>query len=437
MAVVFLVTGISGLNMIRAQENRHLTLEEAVALGVQNSKSLKFSKARIDEAIAAVQEAKDHRLPDVKVSGSYLRINEPNISMKQKSSGNGGSESTPSVSQLGYGMATVSYPIYSGSRIRYGIESAKFLEMAARLDAENDREEVVLNTVNAFINLYKSSCAVELMQENLQQSRLRDKDFSNLEKNGLLARNELLKAQLQTSNYELALLDAENNHKLANVNMNLLLGLPESQVLLPDSSFTQRQVKISSMEEFEQLALQHRKDLQSLEQKHKAAGLNVKSVHAEMYPTVGLTGGYVAADIPGLLSVTNAVNAGIGVQYSLSSLWKTKAKVHQAQAREEQLNSQQAIVEDQIRLGINKAYQDYLLSQKKIDVYRRAIDQAAENYRITKNKYDNSLVTTTDLLDADVAALQAKLNYAFARADAQAAYHKLLQTAGLTSGNNL
>ncbi|MEI9934985.1 MAG: TolC family protein [Ferruginibacter sp.] len=71
------------------------------------------------------------------------------------------------------------------------------------------------------------------------------------------------------------------------------------------------------------------------------------------------------------------------------------------------------------------------MSQKKIDVYQKAIDQSVENYRITKNKYDNALETTTDLLDADVAELQAKLNYANAKADAVVAYNKLLQTAGL------
>ncbi len=54
-----------------------------------------------------------------------------------------------------------------------------------------------------------------------------------------------------------------------------------------------------------------------------------------------------------------------------------------------------------------------------------------ENYRITKNKYDNSLVTTTELLDADVAQVQSKINYAAAKADAIVAYKKLEQTAGV------
>ena len=43
-------------------------------------------------------------------------------------------------------------------------------------------------------------------------------------------------------------------------------------------------------------------------------------------------------------------------------------------------------------------------------MYEKSILQATENFRITKNKYDNNLVTITDLLEADVSLLQAKLN---------------------------
>ena len=150
-----------------------------------------------------------------------------------------------------------------------------------------------------------------------------------------------------------------------------------------------------------------------------------------MYPSIGLTGGYIAASVPNLLTVYNAVNIGVGVKYSLSSLWKNKSKVEQAKARETQIAANEGILNDNIRYQVNQTYQAYLLSQKKIEVYRKAIAQAEENYKIVKNKYDNALANTTDLLDADVAQLQAKLNYAFSKSDASVAYYKLLQTAGL------
>ena len=69
-----------------------------------------------------------------------------------------------------YGIFNISLPIYAGGKIRYGIESAKYLQQAVMLDAENDKEAVILNTINAYINLYKAAVTVNVVKENLQQS---------------------------------------------------------------------------------------------------------------------------------------------------------------------------------------------------------------------------------------------------------------------------
>ena len=116
--------------------------------------------------------------------------------------------------------------------------------------------------------------------------------------------------------------------------------------------------------------------------------------------------------------------------YSIGSLWKTKAKIQGAEARARQLVASEELLNDNIRLQVNRAYLNWLSSQKKIEVYAKAIDQANENYRIVKNKYNNSLATTSDLLEADVAQLQARLNYTSARADAVVIYNQLLLASG-------
>ncbi len=85
-----------------------------------------------------------------------------------------------------YGMATVSLPIYAGSKIKYGIQAAHFLEEAVKLDAENDREKIILNTINAYANLYKSIAAVRLVKENLNQSQQKIKTFPILKKTACL-----------------------------------------------------------------------------------------------------------------------------------------------------------------------------------------------------------------------------------------------------------
>lgn len=425
-----------------AQESKNLTLDEAIQLSLQNSKQLKLSRAKIDDATATLREARENRLPDIKASGSYLRVNNPNVDLKVKlgggnnsSSGSGsGSEqqqSTVKVDQAAYALVNASLPLFSGLRIHYGIESAKYLSEAAKLDADNDREGVIQNTIAAYSNIYKAKKQVDLVNENLNQAKQRVKDFSNLEQNGIIARNDLLKAQLQESNVELTLLDAQNDYKIANINMDLMLGLPENTEIVPDSSSFQYSPDTKTVSDWEQAALQNRKDIAALGYREKAAFANVRATRGEYYPGLALTGGYIAADIPNLLTITNAVNGGIGLQYNLSSLWKTGAKVAQAKAKVQQVLANEEMLNDQVRIQISQAYQNYLVAEKKIDVYNTAVAQANENYKITTNKYNNNLVTTTDLLEADVAQLQAKLNYAFAQVDAMIAYKKLLQTAGL------
>lgn len=251
----------------------------------------------------------------------------------------------------------------------------------------------------------------------------------------MLARNDLLKAQLQQSNIELSLLDAQNNWELANLNMNLLLGLPEKTELVLDSQIVDLPLTVKSLDEYLQAASTNRKDAAALELRTKAAKSGVKATKGDYFPSLALSGGYIAASVPNFINVYNAIDAGIGVSYNLGSLWKTKAKVQQADARVKQLSLTQSLLSDNIRLQVNQSYLNWLSSQKKIQVYEKAVEQAEENYRIVKNKFNNNLATTTDLLDADVADLQSRLNYVFAKADAVVVYSKLLQAAGLEQQN--
>ena len=431
--ILLIAITVLATNVTSAQDKKFISLKEAVNLSIKSSKQLRVSAAKIEEANAALKESEQRKLPDVAASASYLRLSSANVDLKKQNNNSGGTGNggeTPSISQAAYGILNASLPIYAGGRIRYGIESSRYLAQAAKLDAENDKEDVIENTVEAYINLFKAKTAVDLVNENLAQAEQRVKDLSNLEKNGLLPRNDLLKAELQVSNTELSLLDAQNNWELANLNMNLMLGLPEKTILEPDSSLLQQNFSVKALDDYLQSAHSNRKDIAALDLRKQAAQTGVKATKAEYYPSVQLTGGYIAADIPKLVTITNAVNVGVGVSYNIGSLWKTKAKMQGAEARAKQLMASQELLDDHIRLQVNKTYLTWLSSQKKIEVYTKAIEQANENYRIVKNKFNNSLATTTELLEADVAQLQANLNYIFAKADAVVVYNQLLQAAG-------
>ncbi len=422
-----------------SQEKRQLNLDDAINLSINNSKLLKLNQAKIDEAMASVKAAEDNKLPNASVSGSYLRLGNANVDMKTANNnpGNGGGGSkTPEVSQALYGMLNLSMPLYTGGKIKYGIESAKYLTEAVKLDAEDDKDELIQNTIEAFANLYKANTAVMLMKENLQAAKQRVTDLTNLEKNGLLARNDLLKAELQASNVEQNLLDADNNLQFANLNMNLMLGFPNNtQLVLDTVGIEKRDEGDKVLNDYISEALQSRKDLKAISFRKKAAVNGVKSVNAEKYPGLQVSGGYIAADIPNLITITNAMNIGLGISYNVSSLWKLKSKVQQAEAKVKQVTLNEAMMNDNITLQVSKAYLSLMSSRKKIEVSELAMNQAKENYRIVKNKFDNSLATTTELLDADAAQLQATLGYTLTRADAYVAYNKLLQVSGILASS--
>jgi len=423
----------AGIATFSAQEKKMLTLDEAVQLGIQNSKSLKIDAAKIEEATADLLEAKNRQLPDLKVSASYMYLPfAPNINIKLPGvSAEGG----PKVNQVAFGSANLSLPLYSGGRIKYGIESAKYLVEASKLTTENDKVAIAYNVAQAYNNLFKASQSIKVLEENLTASTKRDETFLKLENNGVIARNDRLKANLQTSNIELQLLEAKNNYNIANINMDLLLGLPETTEIEVDSDYINEMQDVKTVDYYLNTAQLNRKDLQALQQQRKAASLGTKAAKAENLPSIALTGGYVAADVPKFFTMYNAVNVGLGIQYNLSNLWKKNSSLKQSQAREKQLSATDEMLNDNIKLEVNREYQNADYYKQRIAVFEKSSVQANENYRITKNKYDNGLATMTDLLDANAAQITASVGVINAKADAALAYRKLLQTTGTLTNN--
>ena len=417
---------------IQAQERKLLTLNEAVQLGIQNSKNLKVDAAKIEEATANLLEAKNRQLPELTASAAYMRLTNANVDLKfLQESGAVGSGKMSSPNSALIGQANFSMPLYAGGRIKYGIESSKYLVEASKLNAENDQVSIAYNISQAYNNLFKAHQAIKVLEENLTAAVQRDETFLKLENNGVIARNDRLKANLQTSNIELQLLEAKNNYNIANINMDLLLGLPDNTEIEVDPHYIDEVEEVKSLEYYLTQAQENRKDLQVLEQQRKAASLGSKAAKGEELPTIALTGNYFAANVPTYLTLYNGVSFGIGVQYNLANIWKQNSSYKQSVAKEKQLAATNEMLQDNIKLEVNKEYLNTNYSKQRISVFEKSAIQANENYRITKNKYDNGLATMTELLDADAAQISANVGVINAKADATLAYRKLLQTTGI------
>ncbi len=437
-----LLTGAAlALELSGFAQSRVIPLAEAIRLGIGSSSRLQVDSALILQSEAQYDEAWQHALPDASVSAQQLFLNSPTVNLQtttRQSSDTSTTQrsSTPQVSRVFFLNASASLPLFAGGQIRYGRERAKLLREAACLSAGSDRSAVAYNVAQAYNNLSKATDAIAVIEEDLRAARARDSNFLQLENNGAIPRNDRLKAALQTSNIELQLLEAQSNYSLAQSTLNLLLGLLETTDIQIDRAYTSIQIPAGSYEDYLQQAVANRQDLKALSLQEKAATFGIKSAKAGYLPTLAATGGYVYLDVPNLITVTNALNGGVALKYSLSSLWKTKSAIHLAQAQRMQVEANSRALSDAIRLQVNQDYQMQVLAQRKIAVYQKAEQQAEENARIIRNKRDNGLATITELLDADAALLSAKLNVSYAQSDAALAYYKLLQTTGFVPGEN-
>jgi outer membrane protein TolC len=419
-----------GISSIDAQEKTILTLDEAIHLAWIKSNEVSLANTKVATKKYELQATKNHQYPDFKISGQYQRLTSASIDLKANQGNTGGA--FPVVDQLMIGQAQASLPVFAGFKIRNSISVYENLYQAETATASQTKEETAMKVINYYANLYKAQKTVELLKENQKRAQQRVLDFTDLEKNGIIPRNDLLKSQLQVSKIQLSLDEANNNLNIVNFYLVSLLKLPtETKLAIRESDFVN--FKMDNIPTSDESALLNRKDLEAIRFQGKASQANIRMARSAYYPAIALIGGYTALDLKNVVTVQNAMNFGVGVSYDLSAILKNGTMVKLAASQALEVQNSESMLTDYIKIQVQKAIEDYDLALKQSVVYELAVEQSSENYRIIKDKYENGLSDTNDLLEADVEQLSSKINKALAKANIIQKYYELLSVTGQLS----
>ena len=136
VALSWLLMSLVG-NSAQAQD-KNLKLEEAVQLGLANSKVLKLSQSKIDQAVSQYNQTKDKALPTGNVSFAYNRAQIPYNTLAFGSS----DIHLPKSANAFLGIASINETIFAGGKYKYAQESTRLLTSIARLDAVKDKEQI-------------------------------------------------------------------------------------------------------------------------------------------------------------------------------------------------------------------------------------------------------------------------------------------------------
>ena len=418
--------------MMVAQERKKLSLKESIQLVVSSNTRAQFATTQSTISKYELDVLKNNLYPSMKVSGQYLRLTNANVN-SSLSSGNT-SNSTPQVSQLLLGQASVSMPLYSGSRLKNSIKASENMYQSELAKAQFVQEELSIEVIELYAALYKSQEMAKLYEENKKTAHQRTTDFAAMVDNGLLAKNDLLKAQLQEANVELMHANALKNISIFNYELTLLLGFSESTLIEFDIESMKKELALSQTMKLEA----NRFDLLAAQSQEKAAQTGIKIAKGNYYPTLTLMGGYIAFDLKDVITVNNAVNLGVGFSYDIASLFKNGKEVKLAKAKAALAQKATTLLEEHIKSEIHKATENYQYALKQSVVYQKSLEQSIENYRIVKDKYDNTLASTTELLEADDQQLQSKINFSLSQAEVALKYYQLQFAEGkLTQSFNI
>lgn len=417
-----------GISSVEAQEKTSLTLDEAVKLAWEKSNEVTLASTKVNTKKYELQEVKNNQLPDIKVSGQYQRLTKASIDMPNQ--GEGASLASPDRAMLG--MANLSLPLFAGFKIQNSINAYDNLYEAENANAAKTKEDVALRVITYYTALYKAQKTLDVLNENQKSAKQRVTDFIELEKNGIIPRNDLLKSQLLVSKTQLSIDEATNNLNNINFYLTTLLKLdPATKLQVNETDFFN--LKTSNAPTSDAVALQNRKDLEAIRFQQKASEANIKVARAAYYPTLALLGGYTALDLKDIITVKYAMNFGLGLTYDISGIYKNSAHVREAESRALEVKNTEAVMTDRIKVEVQKSIEDYDLAINQSVVYDEALQQASENYRLVKDKFDNGLADTNDLVEADVEQLSAKINTAVSKATIIQKYYELLSVSGQLS----
>ncbi len=430
-AVVMFVFAV--VSFVTAQEKISLTVEQAIETGMQNSKMLHSSLMKVKGAEAKVKEANALRLPSLKFNARYTRLSE--VDPFVISTPFGSFPIAPGIFDAWNAQAALAQPLFAGFRLLGNIEMNEQLSNATNEEYNKDKSELVFNIKNAYWSLYKAAQFKKVMDETVEQVKAHVKDAKNLEKAGMLTKNDILKLEVQLLNVMYQQIEAENAVKLAMAALNSTIGISLSTEITVASSARLTEASYDEVEKLITQAATNRAEVKAAEARVKASEAGITLAKSSWYPQVSLYGNYYySKPNQRIMPVQNKFDAtwDAGVNFSMNVWdWMTTAhQTDQAEAQAAQAKDGLGMIKDGITLEVTQNYLNMKQAYRKVTLAELTVKQAEENMRVTSGKFKNGLAASSDVIDAETALITAKINLSTSTVDCELVKAKLDKSIG-------
>jgi len=405
------------------------TLEQTIKKALSANLNYKKSQEVVEEATAIRNQQVTNFLPTLTATYQYTHHNEelrsqsfttPDINITGPPS-----FTIPGMTIPGYIIQpedeyafvfTVTQPLFTGFGLINGYHLADLGLDAARINEKLSRLEIMYKAQEAFYLLLKAQKILEVVKETVDQVSAHKDDAANFYEVGLIPLNDLLKAQVELANAQQELVTAQNNLELTRSNFNLVLHRPVNSPVEIEDVFSYVPFE-NDLDYCLGVADKNRLEVKIATLQVKMAKTEMRIAQKDYFPTVTLQYNYYQLgtewDVQGGEGIldTYAWDVVAKAQWNFWEWGRTYFQVKEKESRLKQAQLQLESLEDQIFMEVKRAYLKTREAEKNIVTIKKAISQARENYRITRERYKEQLSTSTDVIDAQALLSRTMTHY--------------------------
>jgi outer membrane protein len=413
-----------------------LTLDEAVARGLEASHRVAEATARLDAANAAADGRHAALLPQLAAQAGYTRTNHveqfgvllPNNQLRII---------YPDIPDNYRTRLDAQWLLWDGGRANALERAARTEASASAADVETLRADLRFEIAQAYWNLVTAIESARVVGEAVTRVEAHLRDVRNQLDAGLIPPNEVLSVEAQQSRQRMLSIQAESRREVAEAALGRLVGLPAGSRVVPATP-PESAGGAGSDWTFDAVLRESQSrspDRTALLERIEAAEIREAAARNSQRPTLAVGGGVDYAQpnpriFPREGRWAESWDASINLNWPLFDGGRARAERAETASAAQALRERLAELDSLLALEARQRISELASTRAAIAAADDGVRAAAEARRVAGDRFAAGVATSTDVLDAQVALLQAELDRTQALASVRLAEARLARTVG-------
>ncbi len=401
------------------QDTLYFTLDEAIAKALENNWDVKISQKEIQKSQEQIDEAYSNAFPRIEFSGRYIRnIKLPVLFIPPNTAFN----PTDQTQTFELGSSNSVDATFTLSQVLYSQKVNTAIQIAGEysdysVEGENATKlGIVLAVKKAFYTILLAKQLVNVSNQNFQAAKANFDNVSSLYKHGAASEYDFLRSEVQVSNTQPMLIQAENNLELAKSSLKNLLAVDINKPLDVKGKFLFEELTDEFVEEKNKSAVDDNPLVKQLKIQESLLDKNVTIQRSDFFPTLALFGQYQFQTQDNTYNLKNynwakSFMVGLQLSYTLFDGFGRSARVEQAKIDKEKVSLGKRKLEEGLKIQIQQSQMKMAEARKRINAQGISLEQADKALKISQTRYKSGVGTQLEIIDTQAALIYAQTNY--------------------------